>query len=280
MTTNTKTKKTHEPIQDLEGEVWRDAVGFEGLYQVSNMGRVKSLNSTGHKNVHRIMTPSPNKNGYVQVHLTKDGNRFQRNIHRLVYEAFVGNLPDYNPYEKRGCEILEINHIDENKSNNCVWNLELVTHTENVNHGTSKERSRKKLINGKKSKKIYQYSINGDLIRIWESESECKRNGYENTLVSMCCTGRLLSHRGYIWSFNILQKEYLDYIIEKILNPNSDKRKEVYQYTNDGNLIRVWTSTAECGRNGFCPKAISACCIGKRKTHKGYIWSYKPIGTK
>lgn len=58
---------------------------------------------------------------------------------------------------------------------------------------------------------------------------------------------------------------------------NIQRSKKVYQYTLDGKLVKIWSSTAECGRNGYDKSGISACCLNKIKTHKGYIWSYYPL---
>ena len=103
-------------------EEWRDIQGYEGLYMVSNLGRVKSLNyhRTGKE---RIMKPSDNGHGYLFVVLCKDGKDKNCRINRLVAQAFLPN-PDNLP---------EVNHKDENKYNNCVENLEWCDRSYNVN---------------------------------------------------------------------------------------------------------------------------------------------------
>lgn len=337
-----KSKKVYEPIVDLDGEVWKDVVGYEGLYQVSNKGRIKSLNYRGHRGVIKLFVPHKNRSGYLTVYLTKGDKRQTKMIHRLVYEAFIGDLPKCNLAGK-GYDRLEINHKDENPSNNCIDNLELITHIENVNYGTAIQRRTITQTNGKKSKKVYQYSRNGELVKIWESANECNRNGFSLRNVAACCLGRKNScygfiwsykpltakeclniksrengkvyqftldgelvkiwnnagacdkhgfnsvcvrlcclekqytHKGYIWSFHEISKEDAEHIKHVIQTIKEDRRKKIYQYSLNHELVMVWESGYECEKNGFCKQNIKACCSGKRKTHKGYIWSYIPL---
>ena len=107
-------------------EVWKDVVGFEGLYQVSNFGRVKSLAKKAGKSSRdeRIKTPIICCSGYAKVNTCKNNDQKQISIHRLVAEAFIPN-PENKP-----C----VNHIDGNKLNNHVDNLEWCTQKENVQH--------------------------------------------------------------------------------------------------------------------------------------------------
>lgn len=109
-------------------EIWKDIPGYEGYYQVSNIGNVKSLerkDKLGRKVRSKIITPIVTSKGYLEVGLYKDGNRHIFKIHRLVGLAFIPTVKDKN----------EINHIDENKQNNMVDNLEWCNRSENVNHG-------------------------------------------------------------------------------------------------------------------------------------------------
>lgn len=167
-------------------EVWKDIKDYEGLYQVSNWGRVKSLNynRTGKA---EVMIPRKTKKGYLLVQLSKNGKKKTCSVHRLVAGAFLDN-PEGKP---------EINHIDENKENNRVDNLEWIWHKDNCNHGTRNERMTKT-----KSKPILQLSLTGDLIKEWDSTQECGRNGFSQGNVSECCNGKRKSHKGFIWKYS------------------------------------------------------------------------------
>lgn len=103
-------------------ETWKDVAGYEGQYQVSNFGRVRSLK---YGKV-RLLKPGTNGCGYFQVGFRRDGNRKLFLVHRLVAEAFIPN-PSNFPF---------INHKDENPANNAVWNLEWCTSEYNANYGT------------------------------------------------------------------------------------------------------------------------------------------------
>ena len=106
----------------MKMEVYRTVQGYEGLYEISNYGRVKSLNynRTGKE---RIMKPAANTKGYLCVGLFKDGKMKSHRVHRLVASAFIEN-PD---------ELPEVNHKDEDKTNNCANNLEWCLHKDNCN---------------------------------------------------------------------------------------------------------------------------------------------------
>ena len=114
-------------------EIWKDIQGYEGLYQVSNLGRVRSLNYKKTKTV-KILKLTSNTKGYLQLILHKNGEISSRKVHRLVAEAFIPN-PDGLP---------QVNHKDENKQNNCVDNLEWCTNYYNAWYGTKIDKMRKK----------------------------------------------------------------------------------------------------------------------------------------
>lgn len=125
-----------------EKEIWRDIKGYEGMYQVSNLGRVKSLprlkwNGKGiHMLKERILKIYITNRGYYRVRLYSNFKGKFFSIHRIVFEAFVGEIP----------EGMQINHINEDKSDNRLINLNLMTAKENTNWGTRTERARKKML--------------------------------------------------------------------------------------------------------------------------------------
>jgi len=150
-------------------EEWRPIAGYEGLYEVSNMGRVRSI--TRYK---KVIKPTITNSGYYQYQLWHNGTYRTGLAHRLVAKAFVPN-PDNKPV---------VNHIDENKLNNFVSNLEWVTHVENCRFGTAIKRRTahldysKRRINNKHqievvSKPIIQLDENGNQLCRWESITKC-----------------------------------------------------------------------------------------------------------
>ena len=160
-------------------EIWKDIENYEGLYQISNKGHVKSL----YKGSERILKLWDNGRGYLRVQLTKENTSKHIRVHRLVARAFIPN-----PYN-----LPEINHIDENKKNNSVENLEWCDRRYNVNYGTRNERV---------SRKILQYSKSGEFIREWQGAREVERVlGIANSHIIDCCKGRYKSAYGFIWKY-------------------------------------------------------------------------------
>lgn len=162
-------------------EEWKNIIGYEGLYQVSSYGRVKSLGNDKTRK-EKLLKPKTNGRGYLLVCLNKDGKQNFYFVHRLVTQAFIPN-PDNLP---------QVNHKDENKLNNCVSNLEWCTCKYNINYGTRTE---------KISKEVYQYSLDDKLIKVWNSTQECGRNGFSFQHISECCNGKRKTHKGYIWKY-------------------------------------------------------------------------------
>ena len=202
-------------LENIENEEWRDIPNYEGLYQVSNMGRVKSIRYMYGNYREKILSQFlNNKNGYLQLNLWKEGKIKTCYVHRLVGNAFIenpNNLPCFN-------------HKDEDKTNNCVDNLEPCDHKYNLNYKNAQARrvastdykafqarrvastdykaiAEKKRNDPNKSKQVYQYDKNGTLVAIWDSTKECDRQGYNQGAVASCCRGERKSHRDFIWSY-------------------------------------------------------------------------------
>ena len=159
-------------------EIWKDKKDYEGHYQVSNCGRVKSIKF----GKERILKPVPNSFGYLFVNLCKDGKVKAFTVHRLVAEAFIDNPNNYK----------EVNHKDENKTNNIVTNLEWCDRKYNCNYGTRTEKC---------SKPVLQYTLDGEFVREWESTAECGRNGFNQGAVNACCLGKLKKYKNFMWKY-------------------------------------------------------------------------------
>lgn len=166
-------------------EIWKDIEGFNG-YQVSNLGNIKSIKRP---NYPIIMKQQTNK-GYKMVHITaNDGTRKLCQVHRLVLKTFC-------PCENM--DLLEVNHIDEDKTNNCLENLEWISHQDNVNYGTGHIRA----IEPQKDQILCVET--GIVYNSMREASELTNTNYGN-LSTACKTGRMCN--GYHWK-NLTQKRY------------------------------------------------------------------------
>lgn len=179
----------------VKEEVWRPVKGYEEYYQVSNFGRVKSLNWDG-TGVERIMTPCKGKRGYMQVLFNRNGIRATKTVHRLVAEAFIPN-PNNFPY---------INHKNEDKTINFLWNLEWCTAKYNSNYGTCVERSRDTRIkignywNHNCRRKVIRYNEYSEVE--YESISEAaKQNKCSESAIGSCVRGKTKTSCGYKWKY-------------------------------------------------------------------------------
>lgn len=176
-------------LNDLPNEIWLPIEGYEN-YQVSNMGRVKSLGNDKSRK-EKILRQGKNHKGYLFVILYKEGKLKSFRVHRLVANAFIPNPNNYPT----------VNHKNEIKTDNRVDNLEWMNMKQQINHGTCIQRRAEKERNGVLSKQVYQYDKNYNLIKIWTSTQECDRNGYNHGAVSACCRSELKHYKNYIWSY-------------------------------------------------------------------------------
>ena len=184
----------------MEKEIWKDIVGYEGLYQVSNLGNVKSLarGNRAEKNIKQ------NTNyGYKCVYLYKDHKLKDKRVHRIVAEVFL-DKNDFKsmPDEDRNLidlNDLQINHKDENKKNNRVNNLEWCTAKYNSNYG-----SRNKKVSNLKRKKINQYDLEGNFIREWDSISKIEKElGLHHSNIIKVCSNLRNKTGGYKWKYSL-----------------------------------------------------------------------------
>lgn len=178
-------------------EKWVDIEGYEGYYQVSNLGRVMRLSrviNTGATIKNLILSPNVSKVGYQRVALSSplDGRVKHHSVHRLVAKAFVsGYAPD-----------LVVNHKDENKLNNVASNLEWTTPKANTNHGTAIKRRAEK-----KRKPVLQVDLNGVVIAEYASIREAElATGIDHRRICKCLKGHAHTAAGYYWVYTSPQK--------------------------------------------------------------------------
>lgn len=146
-------------------EIWKPVVGYEG-YEVSSFGRVR--------NKHKILTPYLTEKGYLRCHIRGKWHR----IHRLVAEAFVQNPNNYS----------EVNHKDEDKTNNCVENLEWCNHSQNLLHS--------------RGKTIIQYDSKGKILREWKNLVTIEEQlNYKRSNICSVCKGFRKTAYGFIWKY-------------------------------------------------------------------------------
>lgn len=173
-----------ENEKESEKETWKDIPGYEGRYQVSNTGKLKSMNYR-HTGAPRIIAPR-DTHGYKCVHISNSDKKCRNHyVHRLVWEAFVGPIP----------EGLQINHKDENKSNNSLENLELMTSKQNNNYGTKNIRGALA-----RMKPIAQIDIaTSEILKKYPS-LRCARKEYGHS-VAQAVTGRIKQAYGFKWKY-------------------------------------------------------------------------------
>lgn len=163
-------------------EVYKDIEGYEGLYQISDQGNLKSLNY--HRSgKDKTLKPAKNQKGYLYVCLCKEGKHKIHKIHRLVAQTFIPNPNNY----------LEVNHKDENPANDCVNNLEWCDRKYNCNYGTRNQRS---ALSRSKQVMCVETGV------VYPSLSEAARQlGFAKSNIVNVCNGRLKQAYGFNWKY-------------------------------------------------------------------------------
>ena len=213
-------------------EKWKDIEDFEGLYAVSDRGRVMNLKSG------KILKPRVNSQGYAFVGLHKNGKSKQCTIHRLTADAFIENPNN----------LAQVNHIDENKRNNDVKNLEWVTASQNNRYSKHKQTC-----------KINQYNLDGELIRVWGSFHEIEEElGYFASSIRRCCKGKSKKNKAYDYRW-----KYADELQQRRLN------RPVIALSTEDDFISQFKNVPEASR-----------CLGIPKISIWFVLrgTYKTIG--
>lgn len=242
-------------------EIWKDILGYEGLYQVSTLGRVRSVDRAiyqqgrivNYKGV--LMTPYIMKNGYTAIRLSKNGKKHNYLIHRLVAISFVKNANNE----------MYVNHIDENKTNNNADNLEWCSREYNINYGTSTMRRAKKM-----GTKIVRYDKHGNFIDSFYSIREAERCTKISRQNIISVLDKNLTGGGYVW------RKYTGCAPLNIsVSIPKNSSKEILQYSVDGKFIAKYKSSKEMETlTNFKRHSILACCRGILNSAYGYKWRY------
>jgi hypothetical protein len=275
-------------------EKWKDIPKYEGVYQISTMGRIKVTRNGDERILVGVLDKST---GYRRFSLYKDGKVERAYVHRLVAESFIPNAEN-KP---------EIDHINTIRHDNRVKNLRWVTRKENRNNPISlehlrvaftgensphygrkrsKETKRKisealkssSLNHGrtgvqcKNSQPVSQYDLKGIFIAEYAGQAEAARiTGIHQSDISNACNGKLSVAGGYLW-----RKTRMDKIEVNIDYKKSVRNRAVLQYDKSDNLIKEWSSIAEISKDlGFRAATIRACCSGQIAVSNGFIWRYK-----
>lgn len=249
---------------NLENEVWKDIPNYEGLYQVSNLGRVKALarnfpryDGGVIRRKERIMNQTLNTYYYVQ--LRRDRKNIHFSVHRLVCMAFHPNPNNYP------C----VNHKDENKLNNNSDNLEWCTYKYNLNYGRCKEAWLESFVPNF-GRKIDVYTKYGEFVKSYDSIAYAVMDGYDRSCITHCLSGSLDSHRGLVF--------------KKKGEPFSYKNRSlnvfVRKYTEDGEFVREYNTIRDAARdNGITKDKLSSMHRGKQpnKPINGFKYEfYRP----
>ena len=185
----------------MNKEIWKPVPEYEGLYEVSNVGNIRSLaflcsrtKKVTARRLPRHLAQETSYDGYKRVVLSNCGKHRHFNVHRLVAMAFIPN-PKGLP---------QVNHIDENPANNNAENLEWCTGKENCNHGLHRQRIVERQTNNVyRSKPVCQYTIDGKYINYYPSTKEAERQtGVASEQISRVCKGRNKHAGGFVWKYS------------------------------------------------------------------------------
>ena len=233
-------------------EIWKSIEGFEN-YEVSNLGKVR--NKKGKELKQQL-------NIYYHVGLYDSNKKcYKKAVHRLVAFAFIPN-PDNLPI---------VNHIDENKLNNIVSNLEWTSIKDNVLHSTKSHPN--DLRYKKASKRILQYNLAGEFIKEWNSVTEASiQLGITVSTISSCLKNKTKTSGGFQWKY--FEQNYPLNI--NSVNGKTHINNSIIQYDLNGNYIRLWNSIKDIVKeyNIRTPYKITDCCKGITENYNGYIWKY------
>lgn len=219
-------------------EIWKDIEGYEGSYKVSNMGRVRSIpheTPYGIRGIDHILPQYGNGHGYMAVDLWKRNKSKRCYVHRLVASAFIPNPGNYP----------QVNHKNEDKSNNNVSNLEWCTCNYNNNYNNLRKRVRQIYRSNGNCRAIDLYTKDGKFLKTYESASDVIKDGFVRRAVYNVCTHKNRTHKGFVFCF------HGEIPISGFQKPDKMPKK-VYKFDSEKKLVNVYPSVAQAEKeNGF-----------------------------
>lgn len=260
-----------ETLTTAAVEEWRPVKGYEGLYEVSNLGRVRSLDryidtvsglgepykrfSKG-----RVLKLLYNNKGYLKITLYNGITDKQKQVHRLVAEAFIPN-PDNLP---------EVNHKDQNPANNCVDNLEWCDRKYNVNYADAvKRRAECRKI------AVEQLTMDGQHIAYYLGiKTICRKLNMCRNTIQRCLHGRKRnkSAYGYLWRFADVSKDEVQFATDNSLFQYTKRCSIIEQLSMDGQHIAYFPSMNQAAKAVSCTLQNIHRAVHKRQAAKGYLW--------
>jgi len=236
----------------MDEEWWTFIDGFNKRFWISTSGRVVDL-------VKKKLVPAHcNNKGYLQVSLHPNSYKtLSKKIHRMVMESFVDN-PEDKP---------EVNHKDENKGNNSIYNLEWCTRKENITWSHITERLAERNINGSSSKAVAQYTLSGKLVKVFPSQSEVVRNfDCASSRICRCCKSGKGKCGEFMWRYAGENPE--PYILP-YYPPN---QRKVSCYDLSGNLLKTFDSIKSAAEFVGSSNTTIIYHIKNKKPYKDYYW--------
>ena len=254
---------------DIQKEKFRDAIGFEGFYQIGNYGTVLSLdriNNNGKFVKGRILKHTLDTNGYEVVFLSQYNKKTTKRIHRLIAEAFIPN-----PYNKP-C----IDHINGIKTDNREDNLRWCTNRENINYPISMENRKKASLKSKDSpysRKVGKYTMENEYICSYDSISDASKDtGCSISKISAVCRGERKSSGGFIWKFESEARVQ----VQRPYKSQKGGYNKIIQYTLRMDYIAEYESIKEAAKKtGINETCIRRNVNGFRDSVYNYIFKYK-----
>ena len=259
----------------IDGEIWKPVSEYADLYHVSNYGRVKRLPkivSYAHaKGVNakirydeKILMQTIGGHGYLLITLTdKFGIQKSARVHRIVCKAFI-ELVDGKP---------QVNHIDGNKQNNRVENLEWADASDQMNHAYSHNLIKVKVGDvHAQSKRVYHYNLSGELIGVYGSCGEAHRKtNLSLSHINKCCNGQFDFYKGSVFSYKELNREYFN----REFKSKYDKDLCVIKKTLEGEEVCRYRNAKTAAKENEIPYISIYYNLTKRaKSAYGYIWEY------